>query len=393
MPRRALLPACCLLLLAVPTAARADAGTPLLWAGMLHLVVLNFFIGLLEASVLATLFHLPRLKTNAAIIAANYFSMVAGLLVIRAAWTPLEHFLPGQASLYKGAALLCLLGLGSWMASVVLEWPFCAWTLRAGGQLPSQNSWRNSLRASVIAQTASYALLVPFYLLVSPISLYTQSRIQHSLAFVKPSGAVVYYINTQDGGIWRIRTDGTEKRKVLNAHVQDDNARLFLRPNAKSGLSDLGMVEQESTDDNSPKYNMKYTMLLTNVGSGGAPTSNVRKDRERVTWGNFGQPVDLRPERERAWTVWTDYWAGGGITVFYGRPSEIWSKSRVYTLAFETPFEQWLCRSATVLPGNQVVFQLGQDRTDAQVVILDMEHRNLACLTMGQGPAVVWEPK
>ena len=64
----------------------------------------------------------------------------------------------------------------------------------------------------------------------------------------------------------------------------------------------------------------------------------------------------------------------------------------MYTLAFETPFEQWVCRNATVLPGNQVVFQLGQDRTDAQVVILDMEHRNLACLAIGQGPAVVMEP-
>jgi len=392
MPRRLLLPACCLLLLAVPTAARADAGTPLLWAGMLHLVVLNFFVGLLEASVLARVFHLPKLKTNAAIIAANYFSMVAGLLVIRAAWTPLEHLLPGQAPLYKGAALLCLLGLGSWTASVALEWPFCAWTLRADGQLPNQNSWRTSLRASVIAQSASYALLVPFYLLVSPISLYTQSRIQHSLAFVKPSGAAVYYINPKDGGIWRIRTDGTGKKKVRDAYIRDENARLFLRPNAKSGLSDLGLVQQESTQDNPPKYNTKYTVLLTGVGRGGALPSNVRKGHERVTWGNFGQPVDLRPEGERGWTVFTGYWAGEGLTVFHGKSSEFWSNSRVYTLAFETPFEQWVCRNATVLPGNQVVFQLGQDRTDAQVVILDMEHRNLACLTMGQGPVVVLEP-
>jgi len=392
MSRRAVLPACCLLFLAVPTAAQADAGTPLLWAGMLHLVVFNFFIGLLEASVLAKVFHLPKLKTNAAIIAANYFSMIVGLLIIRAAWTPLERLLPGQAPLYKGAALLLLLGLGSWMLSVVLEWPFCAWTLRTERTPRSQNSWRTSLRASVIAQTASYALLVPFYLLVSPISLYTQSRIQHSLAFVKPSQAVVYYINTQDGGVWRIRMDGTEETKVLDAHVQDNNTRLFLRPNVKSGLSDLGMAEQISSADSPTKYTTKYTMLLTGVGSGFVPMPNTRKGHERVTWGNFGQPDDLRLG-ERGWTVFTGYWAAEGITIFHGKSSDFWSNSRVYTLAFETPFEQWNCRNATVLPGNQVVFQLGQDRTDAQVVILDMEHRNLACLTMGQGPVVVLDAK
>ena len=88
MPRRTQLLIFCVLLLTVPTEAQADAGTPLLWAGMLHLVVLNFFIGLLEASVLAKMFHLPKLKTNAVIIAANYFSMVAGLLLIRACLDP-----------------------------------------------------------------------------------------------------------------------------------------------------------------------------------------------------------------------------------------------------------------------------------------------------------------
>ena len=215
MPKRLLLPFCSILILTGPTAAHADAGTPLIWAGMLHLVVFNFLIGLLEASVLAKVFHLPKLKTNAAIIAANYFSMIAGLLLIRAAWTPLERLLPGQAPLYKGAALLLLLGLGSWMASVVLEWPFCAWTLRTSGLLTSHSPWRTSLRASVIAQTASYALLVPFYLLVSPISLFTQAHIQHSLAFVKPTQAMVYYINSQDGGIWRIPNRWNRKDEGL----------------------------------------------------------------------------------------------------------------------------------------------------------------------------------
>ena len=134
-------------------------------------------------------------------------------------------------------------------------------------------------------------------------------------------------------------------------------------------------------------------MLLTGVGLSGVSTPNIRQGHERVTWGNFGQPDDLRPDSERGWTVFTGYWAAEGITIFHGKSSDFWSKRRVYTLAFETPFEQWICRNATVLPGNQVVFQLGQDPSDAEVVILDMEHRNLACLAIGQGPVVVLEPR
>ena len=143
--------------------------------------------------------------------------------------------------------MLCLLGLGSWMVSVVLEWPFCVVDICAPtGRCQATESWRTSLRASVVAQTASYALLVPFYLLVSPISLYTQSRI-HSTPWLSSNPprrwCITSTLRTVASGAFARMAQ--ERKKVLDAHVQDENARLFLRPNVKSGLSDLGMVEQD----------------------------------------------------------------------------------------------------------------------------------------------------
>ena len=62
----------------VPLSALADAGTPLMWAGMLHLVFGNALIGIGEGMLLAFLFHLKRWKCILAMIAANYFSAWVG---------------------------------------------------------------------------------------------------------------------------------------------------------------------------------------------------------------------------------------------------------------------------------------------------------------------------
>lgn len=47
------------------------------------------------------------------------------------------------------------------------------------------------------------------------------------------------------------------------------------------------------------------------------------------------------------------------------------------------PFLAWIARNATILPSDQVVYQLGN-----QIVILDLSTRKLAFLALGQGPVV-----
>lgn len=351
-----------------------------MWAGMLHLVVLNFFIGILEAAVLVKVFGLPKFKAETALIPANYFSMIVGWLLLRAAWTPLERLLPGSAPLYKGAALLMILGIASWVLSIILEWPFCALAMRRIPNHSGRSRWQQSLRASVIAQTVSYALLVPFYLLVSPISLYTRAKIEHSLAFVRPPLAMVYYISPQDGAVWRIRTDGTGRTKVVDAHIKDTDARLSLMDNG--GSCDLMVVQ--------PSQDPRYRLLISGMGPG-CTASATPMNQQPDTWFSFGKPTDLRPKNQREWTAEVGFWANEGITVRRGAAPQFWDKQPVYTLAFETPFEQWFCRNATVLPNDQVVYQLGINKSNSQIVILNMRTRQLGFLVMGQGPVVLPE--
>jgi len=58
-------------LTALPQQASANAGTPLMWAEMLHLAIGNALIGLLEGFLLVWLFRLPRAKAVGAMIAAT----------------------------------------------------------------------------------------------------------------------------------------------------------------------------------------------------------------------------------------------------------------------------------------------------------------------------------
>src|SRR5689334_1126069 len=67
-----------IVLLACPYSALANAGTPLMWAGMLHLVFGNALIGVFEGLLIARLFSLPKRKTVLVMIGANYFSAWAG---------------------------------------------------------------------------------------------------------------------------------------------------------------------------------------------------------------------------------------------------------------------------------------------------------------------------
>ena len=63
-----------MLLCAIPSVVHANAGTPLMWAGMFHLIFGNLLIGIFEGILLAKIFHLSKLKCIGLLILANYFS-------------------------------------------------------------------------------------------------------------------------------------------------------------------------------------------------------------------------------------------------------------------------------------------------------------------------------
>ncbi|SEP77420.1 hypothetical protein SAMN04488097_0604 [Epilithonimonas lactis] len=66
-----------LALILLPIFVLANAGSPMMWFGFLHLIWINAIIGIYESKTLTSKFHVLNRKWL--IVLANYISMFVGL--------------------------------------------------------------------------------------------------------------------------------------------------------------------------------------------------------------------------------------------------------------------------------------------------------------------------
>jgi len=192
--RRYLLRALVLLgFIAFPRAVWANAGTPLLWAGMLHLAFGNALIGLGEGLLLARLFSIPKRKSVWIMILANYASAWLGGLLARGA---IVHTLP--LDLNNGWKWFWLMVVVTYVMTLIIEWPLVAWCLRG-----KQGWLKRSLAASLGVQSASYVVLFGWYWMASGTSLYTKRNIVAPADLSLPDSVFVYFIGPVDGNVYK----------------------------------------------------------------------------------------------------------------------------------------------------------------------------------------------
>jgi hypothetical protein len=356
------------LVLLEPCPVLADAGTPLMWAGFAHLTVGNAIIGVFEGLLLAWLFKLGPLNTVPIMILANYFSMGVGLLALPTFIVRFGQRLMGPAPLYAAPRVIILLAFLTYGASILLEWPFCFWIMSRGKQRA-----RRSLYASCLAQTASYVLLIPFYLGASGVTLYTGLRLDPSLSFVSNKGATIYFISTKNGDVYQVHPDWSGYRKVCAPHIRSADARLFFRRSSTPRSWDLWVAQE-------PSAGSRTRLLCGIVGQAAASGRRSAQGAEEGTWFNFGPADDLRSGARSDWEVATGFWPVEGLRAWNKRTKE------KLNAALETPFVSWPSRNATVLPGDQIVYQL-----DDQIVALDIRTRRIGLLALGRGPVVIMQ--
>ena len=353
-----------LLWLVAMSAVHANAGTPLRWAGTAHLVAGNFVIGVLEGLLLARAFRVPSPSAVALMVAANYvsaFGFLLGFPVVR----HVRNWALGDAPLYRVPETLALLLGVTFLISVLVEWPFCWGALRR-----AKHPWRRALVASLVAQCASYCLLVPFYLLVSPITLYTETRLDRSLSFVRQPNAWVYYL-APAGDVYRIRMDGRDRQRVLDHSKVGPDARLTAR-NAAPGRWDLWLTAH-------PQQGTATRLFQGLPGRVGVDEAGKEQEphEEFGNGMNAWEPLELRVPGAEEWDAWLGFWASQGVQLTHR------NSGRETVLAMETPWLAWEPRNATMLPGDQLLFQL-----DDQIVVLDLPTRKLGLLVRGSGPVV-----
>ena len=341
------------------TPAWADAGSPLVWTAAFHLLVGNLLIGVLEGVVVARVFKLPRARTVALLIPANYFSAFVGVALTGAVEKLIVRFDP--APLYHVGGLLLGVLFGSYVVSALLEWPFC---LAAAWRSPDRV--RTSAKATILAQTVSYPILVVLYLAGPAVTGPRGVELDSSLSFATQVRATVYFVPPGGGSVWRIRPDGTGRERVWEGTLTPDEGLKF-RPSADQAHWDL--------------WSRKRPGLLANAVAPLEPGPRAKREAEAYEEMGFVTPIDLRGNGS-AWSVWAEVWPDVGLVARNRRSGESVS------MAVGTPLLVWSASWATALPDDKVVFELGE-----QVVVLDLASRKAGVITAGCSPAVLLSPE
>jgi len=324
-----------------------------------HVLFGNLFIGAGEGGLLWLIFKTPLRRSILWMIAANYLSAIVGFMAIGGATAMV------QPDIYNVRPLIVWAVAASFVATIVVEWPF-TWLILKG----KTRRIAKALLASVIVQTASYGVLVPWYVTASDANLLTQAHVERSLAFVKNKSAVVYYIVPQGNALARVRLDGSPSETIMTVDSSGEDARLFAAKQAGAVMSDLYIARWNGTGDGDRK-------LLMPAFAPAAAAPDYGDYDIPFPMGYHIPAADLRPKNERDWEFETHDGFQAPLVGYYKKGGGI-------RIEMDSPVLEWRVSSITALPGDEVVFQLGD-----QIVILDRESMKLALVARGTAPLVV----
>ena len=347
-------------LLAIASPARADAGTPLMWASLFHLVIGNALIGVLEGLVLLFVFKTKR-RVIWWMILANYVSAFAGLMILGAADSA---GISSKWTIYDVNGYLWMATIALFLATILLEWPFC-WL--GFGKRPKRV--RKSFFASVLAQTVSYAILVPLYYHASGLGLAQDVHADRAFVASSAADADVYYLSSDKGAVWCVGINGQNAHEVRKLPEASPHGILFARTSPDGKNFDLWLSEEL------PSHDRKDTLVLPAF----ARSAGKSEWEDSYRMANAA----VMPEMDEPdWDVWISDWA------WWGLRAENKKTRAVFHVSLETPFLQWRIRSATLLSGNRAVFQFGR-----QIVLLSLDSKKIGLIAIGDSPVVASESK
>ena len=344
-----------------PTLVYADVGTPLIWLTTGHLYMGNAIIGIFEGLIIAKVFKNKYSRSILIMILANYISMIVGKFGIDFSSAALKNI----ASINNASYIIWGLLFGSYALTVIIEWPFCFWIMKG-----KEDRKKRSFKASILLQSASYAILIPIYLSVSGITLITKTTVDKPTSFIKVKDAWVYFISTTDGDIYKVNADGNNKQEAKKAGIANPYVTLFVSNN--NGKVNLNAYWWEGEGRN---FKNITKLLLEDIPGETAVAENSS------TIGLWEKVVDFRLPSERGWDIETS------IEGVQGLKGENKTTGKSFWIALGTPFLSWPILKASILPGDQVICQLG----DNQIVLIDLNTRHIGLITFGRGPVVVLE--
>jgi len=313
----------------------------------MHLAVLNFFIGIIEGLCLGIIFKLPKWKTMGWMVLANYFSSWLGMFLLKGVRT--EDIAPYQVETY----IIEIVAV-AYLLTLILEFPFVYLACKS-----KSPCWKYSIIGSLMVQTVSYVLLIGFwYYPISSIGILKDVQWVKKLDFVKNNNAVMYYIDATGKNVYRTKLNGGDQTLVFTSE--------------KGGIDVLGFeYDEEKRTADLVAFSDKHCLVIKSALN--EAEYETRKNRFR--WGDEAE--DFRNEDERVWLVSRS-------------EDSLWLVDSVHNnetrLRLDVPFLKWPFCWLSVLPGDEIVFQLGN-----QICIYSRPENKLALLVKGTSPAVFLE--
>jgi hypothetical protein len=355
---------------ACPTHAWANAGTPLMWAAILHLVFGNALIGFGEGLLLAWLFRIPRGKSVLVMVIANYASAWLGGVFIRGS---IVRALP--MDLNNAWRWFWVMVAVTYCMTLLLEWPFIAWCFRG-----AQGWFKRSLQATLVLQTASCLVVFGWYWTASGTTLYTRMNIVAPADLSLPESVLVYFIAPNGSSVFLRHFGGGNEQKICELHSTNDYDRLLVRPSTRDTNTWDLVARLETRDHRKPEF----VFVRTNMHVQAAPdwrSTHIDPPQYEGTSFNFGKVQTIGGMTNGHWEFWAGFWPAEGL-----RASNRKTGERV-RFSYETPFGAWPVRNAAQLPSDKVLFQLG----DSQICAFDPVTHRGALLGHGRGPVPVIE--
>jgi hypothetical protein len=145
----------------IPTLAMANAGSPMMWFGILHSLILNSLIGIYESHYLDKREISNRMWL---IIIGNYFSMFFGLYFIAPYFSSISgniDFWGGNTSYGNYELTGFIFGmLASFIATLILEFPFYYLSIK------DKTKWKNGTWKFIETNTISNTVMFLIYFMI-----------------------------------------------------------------------------------------------------------------------------------------------------------------------------------------------------------------------------------
>jgi len=145
----------------VPTLVFANAGSPMMWFGILHLLIINAIIGIYESNYLAK-HRIPN--RTWLIVLGNYFSMFIGMLFIAPVFASASgnyDFWGGNTSYGNYEIGGFIMGmLFSYLATLLIEYPFFYYAVK------QKEDQKKGFNQYVTANTITNGIMFVVYFLI-----------------------------------------------------------------------------------------------------------------------------------------------------------------------------------------------------------------------------------